>query len=109
MRKADIVGTRRNEPVIHTVTTQVALLRDLLFFVESDHFVRTCFYAGPTPGTSIGIEYDNAVVPLRDRLLRARTDAWRILAVTAHVDAIGVILNGIVLRRSFFRQKQKFA
>jgi hypothetical protein len=63
---------------------KVALERGLFLLVKFYGIVRTCFYAGLAACASIGVEHNDAVVSLGNRLFRACFRTWRVVTVAAN-------------------------
>ena len=49
--QTNIIGTGRNQPLIHPVMAEVALLCDIFFIIKSDGVIGAFWNAGLTPGT----------------------------------------------------------
>jgi hypothetical protein len=99
MGRAHIVGTCRQEPVIHPVVAKVTLLRDAPFSVKGDGTIRAWIDAGPTPVALIVVEDDDSVVPFGDGLCGARLGTRRIVAVPTGSDAEAKIETAVILMR----------
>ena len=91
MGRTYVVGTCRQEPVIHPVVAEVALLGHALISVKVDGIIGTRIDARPTPRTLLALENDDSVVPLGDGLHRTCLGTGRIIAVPTNSNAEGKI------------------
>jgi len=108
VRQANIIGTGRDQPLIHPVMAKVALLRDIFFIIKSDGVIGTFWNAGLTPGAKIVIHDDQAVISFADGCFRAGLGAGRRIAVSAQVDLKYKFRLRIDLPRTIFPNRNQF-
>ena len=108
MRQANIVGTGRDQAMIHPVMAEVALSGDLLVIIKSDRIIRALIDAGLTPGAQIIVHDDNSVISFANGRFRAGIGTRRFIAVPAQVDLKYKIRLIIELPRSIFPHRNQF-
>ena len=86
VRQTHIIGTGRDQTMVHPVMAEIALLRDTAGLVIGDGVIGTFLYAGLTPGAEFVVHDDNAVISFVNSLFRAGIGTRRIIAVPAQVD-----------------------
>lgn len=72
------------QPLLYAVVAGITLVRGADVAVEADRAVGTEFTAILATDTHIGVDLDQTVIPLMDRIGRAVTDARRAITVLAH-------------------------
>ena len=108
MGETDVVGAGGEEALIYPVMTKVALPGGLVFFIEADGVIRTCFDTELTTGAFFLIEDDDAVLSFLYGFHRARLHTGRIIAVAAHMDMKRKARFSACDLRTFFRDVKKF-
>ena len=91
MSQADVVGTRRDEPIIHPMVTEVALLCNPFVPVKGNGPMGAGINTLGTPGAPAFMQHNNAVPSLGYGLFGAYRHAGGIVTVPADVDLKGKI------------------
>jgi hypothetical protein len=91
MGQTDTISTGGQKSSIDPVMAQVAFRCHSLIAVEGNNMIGTCVNAEPASDAFLLIQDDDAVIPLRDRLLGAGFDAVRFDAVPAGIHLIDKI------------------
>ena len=86
MAKTDIVSARRDKPVIHPVTAQVAFLGYALIGIKGNGVIRTSLNTGLATGAFLFIQKNNTVLSLFNGFFRARLHTLGVITVPAHVN-----------------------
>lgn len=84
--QAHIVGTGRDQALVHPVMAEVALLGNILVIIIIDRIIGALVDAGPTPRAQLIIHHNNAVGSFADGLFRAGGGAGRVIAVPTQID-----------------------
>ena len=85
VRRTDIVGAGRDEPLVYAVVTEVAFVGDVPRIIKIDGIIGAGIDTGLAAGAQIVIHDDNAVVALLDGFLRAHVGTGGIVAMPAQV------------------------
>jgi hypothetical protein len=88
--EAHVVRAGRDQSIVHTVMTKVALQGCLSFYVKLNGVIRAGFYTGLTSRALFIIEHYDSVFSLCDSFFRASFGAHRIIAVPANIWAMVV-------------------
>lgn len=88
MRRADIIGTDRQQSPVDPVVTEVALMCNPPAHVKINGVVRATAKAGLAAGAALGIKDHDSIASPGDCPIRANVPAGGVLAVTAAVDPV---------------------
>ena len=108
VRQTHIIGTGRDQAMVHPVMAEVALLRDTAILVVGNVVIGTFLDAGLTPGAELVVHDDNAVISFVNSLFRADIGTRRFIAVPAQVDLEYKFRLIIDPTRSVFPNRDQF-
>jgi hypothetical protein len=86
--QAHVVGTGRDQTLVHPVVAEVALLGHISDWIEINGTIGALVHAGLTAGAPVAVHHHNAVFPLGDGPLKACLNAGRVFTVPAQMDPI---------------------
>ena len=107
VRRTNIVGTGRDQALVHPVMAEIALLRDTAVRVISDGVIGAFLDAGLTPGAQLIVHHDNSVISFADGRFRADIGTRRIVAVPAQVELKNKFRSIIDLPRTVFPNRNQ--
>jgi hypothetical protein len=107
VRQTHIVGTGRDQALVHPVMAEVALLRDTAVRVISDGVIGAFLDAGLTPGAQLIVHHDNSVISFADGRFRAGIGTGRSIAVPAQVELKNKFRPIIDLPRTVFPNRNQ--
>ncbi len=103
MGQADIIGTGRDQALVHPVMTEITFAGLAGFFIKSNRLVGTGFDAGGAAVAGLVIQNHQTVVPLGDRFHGAGIKTFRDIAVAAEIDPVDKIKLAVGYLRAVFR------
>ena len=86
VRQTHVIGTGRDQTMVHPVMAEVALLRDTALRLIGDGVIGAFLHAGLAPGAELVVQNDNAVISLANGRFRTGIGTGRLIAVPAEVD-----------------------
>lgn len=93
--QTDVVGTRRYQPIVNSVMTEVALLGYVSIRVKGDGVIGTCLYTRPASSTFLIVHHHNTVISFDNCLIRARINTRRLITVSTHTNVKGKIQSAV--------------
>jgi hypothetical protein len=85
VRQTHIVGTSRDESVVHPVMTKVALFGGVFLGIKGNDMIRAGIHTKPAAGARFFVQDHNPVIPMHNGFNRATAHAWGIIAVPAYI------------------------
>jgi hypothetical protein len=107
MSGTDIIRACRDESVVHSLETKVALVDKITIRIEFNRIVGTLIYTKAASGAFFLIQNDNAVLSIHDSSFRANLNTGRFATVLAKIDMEHKLRSSVYYSRAFFQNLDK--